>query len=504
MQSKKPTLTEQIFKGSFIVVVTSVLASPLGYGTRILLSRSLSTEAYGLFYAMLAFFSLFSSYNDLGFGKAATYYISKFLAKGDQKSIWLVAVYTAIIGLVSSVILAGFALLFNSYLADFYFKSEEAKAIIPIFALYFVFECLGLVLKNIFIGLRRAKYYSLMQPFRFLLTFFFSALLFVTHSTSLWYFSFAWMAAYAATVILFTIISAKQYAFLVGPVVYDKGLLKSLKTYALPNIASGVVHQLNSYVDTVFLTFIRGVDSVGLYNIINPIIGLPSIVLSPLTRVFFPMVSLLTEEKNGHQKITYFTETVLKIIPLITLYFNVFIFLFAQSTIATLFTYKWVALAEKPLILISVTYLFSTLVSYLSLILEGMGLLKQKVAITTFLLICNVIINPIAITFWDVKGLIVANAVLQLLATGIYLYVLSRKISFTIPYKLYLRYAVFFLLVIVTVKAVGFWPKTFGSFLITGGIYSLLVAAFALKQDLLDQQTIQIITTKVKQFKFGK
>ncbi len=500
MATKQASLTEQIFKGSFIVIVTSIVASPLGYGTRILLSRSLSTESYGLFYAVITFFLLFSSYTDLGLGKAVAYYISKLFAKNEKEEIWLISVYALIMGIISSLLIAAVVLLSRNFLAESFFKSAEAKSIIPILTVFFLLECISLIFKNIFVGLQKVQYYSLIQPLRLLLTFCFSALLFYFKSSSLIYFSLAWMFAYILTIGFFTYFTFRRYSSFFGRIYYDKSLLKNLGSYAVPNIATGVVHQLNSYADTLFLTLIRGVQSVGLYNIIVPIIDLPSLVLTPLTRVFFPMIASLHGEEEGKQKIVYFTESFLKIIPLITLYFNVFIFLFARTTIATLFSYKWVELAEKPLILISISYLFTTLVMYLSMIIEGMGLLKQKVKITTILLLLNIVINPIAITLWGINGLIIVNSFLQCIGMILYLFVLSKRITFAVPLKMYAKYFLFFGSLITFVKLIGYSPTSFVSFIVSGMLYTIVVSVFASKQHLLDAATIEIISTKLKAF----
>jgi len=88
MEEYTHPLTQRVLRGGMIVLFFSFLASPLGYAFRLLLSRTLSIEMYGLFYAVLALFATLITYNDLGFGLSAAYFIPKFLAKGDKQSVW--------------------------------------------------------------------------------------------------------------------------------------------------------------------------------------------------------------------------------------------------------------------------------------------------------------------------------------------------------------------------------------------------------------------------------
>ena len=78
-------LRSKLTKSSITVVLLALIGAPLGYGIRMILSRTLEPEMFGLMYAVIALFALLSEYNDLGFGYSVSYLIPKFLKKMELK-----------------------------------------------------------------------------------------------------------------------------------------------------------------------------------------------------------------------------------------------------------------------------------------------------------------------------------------------------------------------------------------------------------------------------------
>ncbi len=142
-QQNGKSITEQIVSGSIIVILITVLSSPLGYGIRIILSRALSIEEFGLVYAVLGLVAFFASYSDFGFGKAASYFIPKFLLQNQQKEAWLSFLYGFLSSVILAVILGAVFIIGREQFAVAYFKTPSAVAIIPLFAVFLLFECIG-------------------------------------------------------------------------------------------------------------------------------------------------------------------------------------------------------------------------------------------------------------------------------------------------------------------------------------------------------------------------
>lgn len=501
MKSTTKTLTEQVLEQSGIILFFTFLASPFGYLIRIFLSRSLQPEDYGLFYAVMAAFTLFTNYLDLGFGTAALFYIPKFWLKKAFNQTWLTFVYTSAIELVTSLAVALGAMMASGWLSQYYFKHELAVALVPLFAMVLVLESITLCFKRLFVAVHKVHYYSSFEPIRFTVAFLVSGYLFLTHQTSVVFFAQAWLFSYIVTVGLCVVFFMSSFRHLLAWPSWSHSLFNQLKSYALPSLVNNFFTQLNSNTDAIFLTVIRGVGSVGVYNVTFPILVLPTMLFLPITKLFFPILSTLQEQKKGELKIVQFIESVLKIVPLVTLYFHVFIFLFAETTLATLFTYKWVEAAKTPLLWMAVMYLASILSTYLGLMLDGLGMVKQKMKMLTTISVLNALATLPAIYFFDVIGLIVVNGLVQFYLVGFYLKLLSQVYHFSIPWLLYGKYLAFFAAIGLLVMMFSIAPRSFSEFILFGMVYSCLVALFAYKQNLFagyHKQSIAIIKRSLK------
>ena len=97
------SLTHYLVRGGIFVIFFSFLAAPIGYLTRMLYSRSLSIEMFGLFYSTIAFFTLLGSFNDLGFGYSLSYLVPKFIKKNQNQKVWNVFKYDQIIEISTSI-----------------------------------------------------------------------------------------------------------------------------------------------------------------------------------------------------------------------------------------------------------------------------------------------------------------------------------------------------------------------------------------------------------------
>lgn len=489
--SETQTLTKEALKSSFWVMMFTVLVSPLGYVVRIIFSRSLTTEEYGLFYAVLAFFSFFSTYKDFGFGKACTYYVAKYTEAKKKVFAWNSFVYAFSIEVFSAIIIAVLVTFISSFIAQHFFKNDLAIKILPLFSLYFIFESINISFKNLFVALKKIKYFSISQPIRLIITFILTSLLFLTNNSSLINLVVVWVISYFVSASLYLYFLKKEEKTVVERIEWNFQLFSRLKLYALPNFFGSVIQQINSYTDVLFLTLILGVESVGVYNIIYPIVLMPSMVLSPLTRVFFPIISSLNAKKEGSVKIEHFVQLIFKLIPLIFLYFSTFVFVFAQSSIATLFSYKWVEIARVPLMILVITYPLTIIVSYLGFVIEGMDLVREKVKVSSKIAVFSLLVTPLFLYLFNIIGLIIAGTIVQFCFILSFVKILRKQITIHIPYKLYAKYFMFFILCFSFVKVSGFWPKTLPTFILSGMIYTCIFIIYTYKIRVIDSIIIQ-------------
>lgn len=496
---KNPTnsVAENFFRGSAFAILASAITALFSYLIRIILSRSLTVEDFGLFYSILALFTFFSAYTDLGFGKASVFYMARFFDEKKWLLMWKSFIYNLLIsGIVTFVLFILFFIL-KDWLTDNYFKNEASRLVLPFFSVYLIVESLSLVIRSIFLATNKFFYYAATLPIRFSLILGGMTFLFLSHNTSIVAFTLVWILGSGISLALECIFLIVKQNTLFTFFKHDAFLLKKLKDYAFPSLAGTFIQEINAYADVFILIAVRGVATVGVFNIVYPIIMMPNLFIFPLNRLLFPIVSSLHNRSENTEKVSRIIESIYKVLPFLSLYFNVFIFLFAPSAIATLFTYRWVDLGSNPLIAMSVGFFFITFISSLSVILEGMGLVKEKIKISFFVALLNIVLSVVLGFYLGIFGIIIAASISQIILVVGYTKILSQHITFNIPYRHYTVFAVFFFVLISLVKLSGFWPQTLISFLATGFVYTILVAIFAVMSKIIDPYLLKLVFKKL-------
>src|SRR5258708_3171750 len=105
MQNPQP-LKERVIKGGITVLILSLLGAVFAYLIRILFSRTLSIENYGLFYAVFGLIGMITTYSDLGFGYSVVYYLPKYIKSKEYSKAWNVFIHGQFISLSVSVIIS--------------------------------------------------------------------------------------------------------------------------------------------------------------------------------------------------------------------------------------------------------------------------------------------------------------------------------------------------------------------------------------------------------------
>lgn len=81
MLSSDETLADKFVKKGFWIYFFTFLIAPLGYMTKVMISRDLSVEEVGMIYGVMSFLTLLSLYNDLGCTESLNYFLPKHIVK---------------------------------------------------------------------------------------------------------------------------------------------------------------------------------------------------------------------------------------------------------------------------------------------------------------------------------------------------------------------------------------------------------------------------------------
>lgn len=492
LKMEAQSLKEKVIKGSTIVFFMALVGSLFAYLIRVLFSRTLSIENYGLFYAALGLFSMVSVYIDLGLGYATIYLLPKYIKSKNYAKAWNIFVHGLTISLIMSVTISILLVLIAPFLAKNYFRISGSENLIYIFCIYLVLVTILNGLSYIYISLQKEKYYSSINVSKWLLIFVFSALFFFFNFPNVLLYAIAWAAAHLVTVIIFTVLFYRKHSFLTeNKIIWEKKILKTLWSFALPSFLESMIYSLVILTDTFFLTLFRGVREAGIYNVIYPIASISIMLLNPINNMILPLVSYLMEGEKD--KLTYLMNKVLEIVPLAGLYFALFIVMFPSSVIVLVFGTKWSGLGEAPLMIISLGCIGLLLSIILGTILIGTGKIRERLKLLAFTGLFYVLFNAIFIWKFGIYGVVITNTLMGISLSIMFLKVLRKEILFKIPYQFYFKLSLFSFLLYILVRLTKINPHTWVEFIAAGVVYTVIFILFGYVVRVYDKRLLLLI-----------
>lgn len=490
-------LIERVIKSGSIVLFFTFLVSLLGYFIRILYSRSLSIESFGLLYAIIGFFSIFTIYNDLGFGYALSYFVPKMIKNGNKSKVWTLYLYDQIIEIGMSIFISLFLLIFANWIANNYFRNSDAKNIIYIFCIYFIANSFLSAINKFFNGLQMEKYYSSIQFVNMFFILSFSLFFVFIGQKNITYIAIAWSSAYIISSFIYNLLLYKTTRSFKRKFVWDIAIFNKMARYAVPTLLTTSIYSLLLLTDVIFLTLFKGVRDVAIYNIIVPIVSIPLIFLSPINALLFPLISELMEDNK--EELKNLLLIILKFVTLIGFYFLFFIFLFPSQSVSILFGQKWVGLVEEPLSILSIGYIFAFTASYLTNILVGMGKIKERLKISVILAIIDLITIPILIFYFGVLGAVVGMSLFHIVSVILLGIMISKELKFNYPFYFYLKILFLGILLFLISRIIGLQKVNLLQFILLGLIYTFLISLLAIYIGIINKKNIKLLLKVFKE-----
>lgn len=462
--------------GSFIVLGFTSLATPIGYLSRLVLARAVSVEDFGLFYAVIALFWFFITFNDLGFGYSILYFVPKWVKEKQYSNIWNAFIYEIVLE-IGTCLVIGSILFFSAHrLATGYFNTDNATLIIKILLLYFLGNSLLSALKRIFTGLQQEYYYASVEFFRLLLITIVSALVMWQGESRLWVYAVIWSGSHLVLAAVYSLLFYFKNNQLVRRVTWNQKLFNTMLQYAVPTLIVQSVAVFTNYADTIMLTFFRGTTAVGIYNVYYPIASIPLFLLTPLSTLLLPFYSYHIQD--GSKKLTAISYFFLKLLLFAGLYFGLFISFYSNQSISLLFGEKWSSFGSLGLKILSIGFIFQLLTIYYIAVVNGLGMVKTRLRISAITSVLVVLLGSLATYMYGLIGLICVNIFVYFVSSLLFGKVAHQKLSLNFPIKFSLIVAAVLFIIAVTTKFIFPDPVSLAQFLITGILYSICVFIF--------------------------
>lgn len=486
------SLKEKVIKGSITIMILTLLGAICAYLIRILLSRSLSIENYGLFYATFGLFSMATVYADLGFGYSVVYLLPKYIKSKKFSKAWNTFIYGQVISFVMSLLISTVLIINAPMLAKYYLKVTGSEILIYIFCVYLITFTSINSLIQIFSGMQKEKYYSSITASRWFLTLLFSLLFLALGFSNITFYAIAWILGCVFTVIIFFYLLFRKHTFLTNhKIIWESKILKRMSVLAIPALMETFVYSMAVAADIFFLTLIKGVREVGFYNIIYPLASIPIVLFNPINALLLPLASHLMEGEKD--KMSYLINKVLEIVPFVGLYFVLFIIMFPSIVVSLIFGQKWLGSVETPLIVLSLGSIGVLMAGILGAITLGTGKVKEKLKVVTITSVVSVGLNLFLIWQYGVLGAVITTSLVNFLLNVLFLRIIGKVILFQVPYRLYLKLFVFSAVCYISIKLLGINPHNWIEFIFAGMIYTLIFVFFGFTLKVYDKKFIMMI-----------
>lgn len=286
-----------VLKGTAIGLIVMVCTAALAYIFRLLLARNLSLEEFGLFFAVFAFVNLFYGFRGFGTGPAFVRFISEFRAKNDLEGIKRVIISFLIIQLVTMGILSIIILAFAPYLAENYFKTDQAFPILVILTIAFLFSVFMSVFRGLFLGYQKILHYSATDFLQILLVVVFSAL-FLFLGQSLLAPAWAYLIAFFGTSVISLLIALRTFPLFKVKTRLNRATFGKLIKFGLTITVGMMASSFVSGIGIVLLTYFRSLPEVALYAVALPTANLLRYIPKAVSTIILPVSAELYFKNN--------------------------------------------------------------------------------------------------------------------------------------------------------------------------------------------------------------
>jgi O-antigen/teichoic acid export membrane protein len=421
--------SRKLFIDSLFVFSFSILATFLGYLIRVVLSKKLSLEEFGLFYAVFTFIVFFNIFRDFGLSQTLAKFIPDFLVKKQYSKLKSAIYISLIFNLISSIIFVLVLLLLSKFLALNYFRNYAALPLIYYFCVYFIFASLYDVLTVCFLGFQSNKLYSLKLFFVNLFVF----LGIIVFDKGITTPALSYMIAVIIGTIIAGIVLFRKFDFLKHPFVFDKKLVILMFSFAFALLLTMFGNQVIYYIDTLILTYFVPLSDVGIYNVILPSANLFFLIGSSIGLVLLPLISELISRKDK-KYISFILRLIYKYVYLLSFPLIILVFVFSEFFIRLMFGVNFLPGAKAFRILIVGAFFFTlAIINIKSLV--GIGKPKIIAKIILSVALFNFLFNLIIIPYLGIVGAALTTSISYFLMLILSSYYLSKIIKIMWPVR---------------------------------------------------------------------
>ena len=432
-------MSNKVLKNSFILVIGNLLFRVGGYINRLLMSRMLGPEGYGLYGLTLPFQGIFQILSAGGLPPAISKYVAEYNAK-DEKALTRQVIYTATKFMVLMAILLSIILLFSSdFIANEIFHKPLVVWPLRAVSLITPFSVIVGAMRGAFQGVYKNEYTVYNRMAEQLATIVFAVV-------------FVYCGLYAMGAVLggafgfivSAITAVLLYKKYISPMFYsedslDLSLKEELKLlwmlicFAVP-VAITALSEMAIYdVGTLVIGVFMLSRDVGFYNSADPISRIPLVISLSISTVLLPATAEAYVLKNQKLLQEYVVDClrycILTVIPMC-----VIISMFSIPIIQLLFGEVYTP-GSGVLSILVIGMSFYSVYMISSSILQGTGNPRLPMYILLLGTVMNILLNAFFVKIMGIIGAAIATTITTGILMVIIMLFVIKTTKISIPWK---------------------------------------------------------------------
>ncbi|MDO5851218.1 MAG: oligosaccharide flippase family protein [Methanobacteriaceae archaeon] len=429
----------KILRGSFLLIIGNIIFRIGGYVYRVLMSRMLGPEGYGLLGLTFPFQGMFQILSAGGLPPAIAKYVAEYNAKDDKQMARQVIITSTKFMVVMAIILSIILLFSSDWIANVIFNKPEVVWCLRAVCLITPFSVVVGALRGAFQALYKAEYivYNRMIEQVFIVCF---AVIFV----SLGFYSVGGVLGTAGGFVASAISAILIYRHYIVPMLgkYDDSFLSfheelklivTLLRFAIP-VAITALSEIAIYdIGTLIIGVFMLTSDVGYYTAADPISRIPLIISLSVSTILLPAVAEAHTLHNEKLLQRYILDcirySIIVVLPLC-----VGISIFAMPLLVLLFGTSYIP-SSGVLSILVIGMAFYTVFMIACSILQGIGLPRLPMYILVSGTIVNLLLNVLLVQFFGIIGAAIGTSIATLFLMIIIVLLLIKVTGVKLPLK---------------------------------------------------------------------
>jgi O-antigen/teichoic acid export membrane protein len=424
----------KLTKGAGIIFLIGIITSGFGYLIRSQLAQKLSTQEFGLFFAVYNIVLLIGWVKGFGLNSVLKKFIPQFRIKKDYFALKSSFVFITSFTILTSLIVFVSIYFFPEHFINSYFKSEMGKSLLLLLTFYIIIDDLSKLISSYFLSIHHSFLFSLRDLI--IKTFLFGSLFFIKDFSSI---TIAFIYIVVTSLALFTniLFFLRHFPYLKYKSSLSKKLIKDFFSFSLPLLVKDFFGILMARVDNIFLIYFRPLTEVAIYNAILPTVELLHLFSRPFAKVLFPIASEMWEMKQKNQ-LLFILKMIHKHLFLILVPLSMAFYLFSNQILTFIFGSDY-SVGSFGLKILVFGFILAGLNMVSSSVLMGLGKTKEIAFVTISRNILNVGLNILLIPFFGkiyqgYLGAIISTMIGFVITTIFFVYYLKKYLNYDHPF----------------------------------------------------------------------